>query len=192
MQGYQTDQNNYFVGEVTLQPNPRPDPLIEGDEFIKPAGVVLVAPPAAQAGKRRRWTGTAWEQVVVNPGTPAPPPQTPEEELALARETWAPWKRAFAAALKMIPYPPAPHMLAALMAELETRRVVDAYDDLVLWWDTVTIVLRTHPDMETFRVAFGVPVEIMDLIFLAAIRLEAGHSQAEVQDWVLEQLEEAP
>jgi hypothetical protein len=190
MQGYQTDADGFFAGEVTLQPNPRPDPLIPDDDYLKPRGVVLVAPPAAEAGKRRRWTGTAWEQVTVNPGTPAPPPMTPEEELALERETWAPWKRAFCAALKMFPYPPALHMLDGLMAALAARRAADPYDDLVLWFDTVTIVLRTHPDMEAFRLAFSIPEPVFDLIFLAAIRLEAGHSAEDVQAWVDEELEE--
>lgn len=188
--GYQTDDDGYLIGPIALMANPRPDPAIPGDEWIIPRGVVLTSPPSAKAGYRRRWVAGAWVQVKAPAEAPAPPPLTPEEQLELEMETWTPYIRAFVAALKMFPAPGYLHMLDQLMQVIEGKRLQDPYDDLVLWFDKVTIVIRVHPDMEYFRAAFEIPVPLFNLLFITAMALERGDDPVVLQAWVNAQLAE--
>lgn len=82
---YQTDSFGYFIEEVEARPNPRPDPEIEGDEFLIPRFCVLTAPPAVESDQIARWTGSEWTvETIAEPEPPAEP--TPEELLQIWRQ----------------------------------------------------------------------------------------------------------
>lgn len=55
------------TGEFLGQGSADPDPMNEG-EFLHPAFSTTTAPPEAEDGKARTWTGSAWEQVADHRG----------------------------------------------------------------------------------------------------------------------------
>jgi hypothetical protein len=59
MIAYAYDKNGYYVGEITMQKNPRPLPDLS-DEFLLPAKATLVTPHAVAANKENKWDGSAW------------------------------------------------------------------------------------------------------------------------------------
>lgn len=167
---YQTDAQGFYSGPVEADESP-----LEPGVFLIPAGAKTIAPPPLEAGKRARWVNGAW--ALVDATTQPPPGLTPEEELAIEREGMQPYARAFFAALKLFPADGFAHMLDAYTQVVSQ---LGPYDDLRIWDQRVTIVLRAHPDMETFRVSFGLTPEELDTIFRVAIAIEAGASEAEI------------
>jgi hypothetical protein len=184
MFGYSYDASGIYTGRITLDANPRPDPNIPDDDYLIPANCTTVAPPTFNALRRPKWNGTAWELVKAPAGAPTPPELSPEEQLALEREAMQPYARAFFAALAFFPAPGFLHMLDQYTQQVAAAREANAYDPLVIWDQRVTIVLRAHPDMEAFRLAFNLDPLLLDLIFRAAILLEAGADQEDVADFV--------
>lgn len=176
---YQTDRAGFYVGTTQAHESP-----LEPGVWHIPAGCVEEAPPTIVPGFRPRFVDGAWVQVAWSNGGPTPPPLSPEDALALEREGWRPYIRAFRAALKMFPAPGKLHMLDAVTQQVAAAKALDPYDDQVIWFETVTIVLRVHPDMEAFRVAFGLTPETLDLVFRAAVRLDNGEDAETVQAWV--------
>ena len=58
-----SSQTGEFLGQGLADP----DPMNEG-EFLHPAFSTTTAPPEAEEGKARTWTGSAWEQVADHRG----------------------------------------------------------------------------------------------------------------------------
>lgn len=172
MFAYQYDLDGYLVGPVEADPHPL-RPL----EYLLPGRCTFTVPPTVPAGKRARWVSNAWTLVTAPPSVPAPPPLTAEDLLNLQRESWQPYARAFFKALTYFPFPTFLHMLDAYS---QTVAALGPYDDLKIWDQRVTIVLRAHPDMEAFRLAFSLTPEQLDLIFIVAVMIEAGEDEANV------------
>jgi hypothetical protein len=177
---YQLDPQGYYVGPQLADANPRPDPLIEGDDYLIPAGCVTTVPPAIPSGQRARWVAGAWTLVPAAPEIPTPPPLTPEEELQLARESWQPYAKAFFDALEYFPADGFLHLLDKYTQAVEARRLADPYDPLVRWDQRVTIVLRVHPDMDYLVGEFDITPEQLDVIFIVAVMIENGATPAAI------------
>lgn len=169
---YQTDANGYLVGPVEADPHP-----LRPGEFIIPGGATETAPPTIPGGKRARLVAGVWTLVAAAPAIPTPPALSPAEVLAREREAMQPYARAFFAALALLPMPGFLHMLDAYTQHVAS---LPPYDPLRIWDQRVTIILRTHPDMEAFGAAFGLTDTALDQIFRVAIAIENGAGPAEI------------
>ncbi|WP_299671643.1 hypothetical protein [uncultured Roseobacter sp.] len=89
-----------------------------------------------------------------------------------------PYALAFEEALTLLssPVPGDLDMYDTLIKAIAAARVLNPRDKLGRWWDKVTIVLRNHPDMEDFRVAFDLSPEKQDAIFRVAIAIDEGNA----------------
>jgi hypothetical protein len=171
---YQTDAQGYYTGQAEADESP-----LEPGNYLIPAGAKTTAPPAFEAGFRAKWVSGAWTVVPAEDGAPVPDDLTEEEELELEREGMQPYARAFFAALKLFPAPGYAHMLDAYT---QVVNQLGPYDDLHIWDQRVTIVLRAHPDMEAFRLAFSLDPLVLDLIFRVAIAIEAGATPEQIAE----------
>ncbi len=91
-------------------------------------------------------------------------------------------KKAFFTALTLFPSPIPGHLhlldtLAKMMGGL---RGVNEYDLRVVWFDTVTVIMRAHPDMAEFAALFGISPAQLDAICQVGLMIDAGASQAEI------------
>lgn len=180
MIAYQYNRSTgFYVGITECDP----DPLQPGS-FILPGSAVFVPPPEAPAGKRQRWVNGQWilddAPVDVAPAAPL----TQDEILERERDTMRPYAKAFFDALELFPSPGYLHMLDRYTQTVEAVRVANKYADIVRWDQRVTIVMRSHPDIETFRESFGIPPPLLDLIFRTAVFLDNGVPKASAQVYV--------
>jgi hypothetical protein len=102
MQLHQTDPDGYFLFSFEARENPRPDPEIDGDEWLIPAGCVATAPPVPGEGQWPRLVNGSWTLVAI-PSPPTPPAEPTEEEILEAwRNTAELTNIQFAIALTML------------------------------------------------------------------------------------------
>lgn len=101
-------------------------------------------------------------------------PPDPAEVLAAERAGMVPYYTAFRFAMKQTPAPGFDHLLDKVMQTVAAARAQDPFGDIVIWSDSVTQVVRLHPDMEAFRVLFGLTPEALDDLFRLAMQIEAG------------------
>ena len=79
MQVYQTDEQGFYVGQTTADP----DQLDEGNWLI-PAGCVTEQPPALSEKQQAQWIDGAW--IVLTIPDPIEPEPVPEFELTSAMQ----------------------------------------------------------------------------------------------------------
>jgi hypothetical protein len=56
MKAYQTDSQNFYIGEVNCQESP-----LEPGVFLMPGGCIDVAPPSVSENEIAYWNGSSWE-----------------------------------------------------------------------------------------------------------------------------------
>jgi hypothetical protein len=56
MKAYQTDSQNFYIGEVNCQESP-----LEPGVFLMPGGCIDVAPPSFSENEIAYWNGSSWE-----------------------------------------------------------------------------------------------------------------------------------
>ncbi len=108
------------------------------------------------------------------PFEPGPPTLTPEQLLAAERATMNPFYTAFRFAMKATPATGFAHLLDKVTATVAAARAQDPFSDIVIWNDSVTQVVRTHPDMTAFRVLFGLSETQLDDLCRLAMQIEVG------------------
>lgn len=121
-------------------------------------------------------------------GSLTAPVKTAAELLQEEREqAMNPFTTAFRLALRSINWPGHTHMLEGVRNLIEAQRAQDPDNDLVVWWDTVTQLIRVHPNIDAFRnhVALqingqGISEGKVDAIFRVAVGIERGIPQAEL------------
>lgn len=103
------------------------------------------------------------------------PPVVPDPAAALAAEraTMMPFYTAFRFAMRQTPAAGFDHLLDRVMQTVAAARAQDPFSDIVIWSESVTQVVRLHPDMEAFRVLFGLTPEALDDLFRLAMQIEA-------------------
>lgn len=112
-------------------------------------------------------------QVTVTPED-APALMTPEQALAAERARMAPFYTAFRFAMRATPAVGYAHLLDRVTQTIIAARAEDEFADIVIWAESVTQVLRMHPDMEGFRVLFGLTATQLDDLFRLAMQIEGG------------------
>ncbi len=108
------------------------------------------------------------------PNEPSLPAPSAAEALAAERAAMQPFYTAFRFAMKATPAAGFAHLLERVTQTIAAARAQDPFSDIVIWADSVTQVLRTHPDMETFRQTFGLSETQLDDLFRLALQIEAG------------------
>ncbi len=108
------------------------------------------------------------------PNEPGLPTLTPEQLLAAERATMNPFYTAFRFAMKATPATGFAHLLDKVTATVAAARAQDPFSDIVIWNDSVTQVVRTHPDMTAFRILFGLSETQLDDLCRLAMQIEAG------------------
>jgi hypothetical protein len=159
-----------------------------------------------EAGRIVRWVETAAPDLVAAidgltrlvvaplPGDPAgyevidgalvPRVITPPDPLMLERAAMQPLVRAWRAALKLLPATGYLHLLDRVTQLVEGARAVDPYNDLVVWADGVTQIVRLHPDMDDFGALVGQSPEQIDAICRLAMAIEQGAEAQLIADLV--------
>lgn len=92
--------------------------------------------------------------------------------------------RAFTDALKLVPAVGYLHLLDKATQIIAAATGADPYNDLKSWRDTVTEVIRMHPDMGALEAAFGVSPLQIDQIFRIAMAIEQIAPAADIQQLV--------
>ncbi len=107
---------------------------------------------------------------------PVAPAVVPDaaEVLAAERAGMMPFYTAFRFAMKQTPAAGFAHLLDKVTQTVAAARAQDPFADIVIWSDSVTQVVRLHPDMEAFRVLFGLSPAALDDLFRLAMQIEAG------------------
>jgi hypothetical protein len=107
-------------------------------------------------------------------GKPFEPVPTAAELLAAERAAMNPFYTAFRFAMKQTPAATHPHLLARVTQTVAAARAQDPFSDLVIWADSVTQIVRTHPDMTAFATLFDLTPEALDDLCRLAMQIEAG------------------
>lgn len=94
--------------------------------------------------------------------------------LAAERAGMTPFYTAFRFAMRQTPSAGYAHLLDRVTQTVAAARAADPFSDIVIWSDSVTQVVRLHPDMEDFRVLFQLTPAQLDDLFRLAMQIEAG------------------
>ncbi len=96
------------------------------------------------------------------------------ELLAAERAAMNPFYTAFRFAMKQTPATGYAHLLDRVTQTVAAARTADPFSDLVIWADSVTQIVRLHPDMTDFAVLFNLTPEGLDDLCRLAMQIEAG------------------
>lgn len=99
---------------------------------------------------------------------------TAAELLAAERAVMNPFYTAFRFAMKQTPTAGHAHLLARVTQTVAAARAQDPFSELVIWADSVTQIVRTHPDMTAFAALFSLTPEALDDLCRLALQIEAG------------------
>lgn len=99
---------------------------------------------------------------------------TVAELLARERAAMNPARLAFFLAMSMTPRAGYPHLLAKVTETIEAERALNAFALNVMWFDSVQQIVRTHPNMTTFRNLFNLTDAQVDDLCRLALQIEAG------------------
>lgn len=102
------------------------------------------------------------------------PAPSAAELLAAERARMNPFYTAFRLAMKATPEAGYAHLLDRVTQTVATARALDPFSDIVIWADSVTQIVRTHPDMTAFQLLFGLTPETLDNLCRRALQIEAG------------------
>jgi hypothetical protein len=94
--------------------------------------------------------------------------------LAAERAGMVPFYTAFRLAMKQTPATGFAHLLDRVTQAVAAARVADPFSDIVIWSDSVTQIVRTHPDMTAFAALFDLTPEALDDLCRLAMQIEAG------------------
>lgn len=108
------------------------------------------------------------------PFEPGPPVLTPEQALQAERVAMNPFYTAFRFAMKATPAAGYDHLLHKVTSSVAAARAQDPFSDIVIWNDSVTQIIRLHPDMEVFRTLAGLTEIQLDNLCRLALQIEAG------------------
>jgi hypothetical protein len=103
-----------------------------------------------------------------------PPIPTAEETLAAERAQMNPNYTAFRFAMRATPAAGYAHLLDRVTQTVAVARSADPFADIVIWSESVTRVVRMHPDMTSFATAFDLTPESLDDLCRLALQIEAG------------------
>lgn len=106
--------------------------------------------------------------VLIAPATP-----TAAELLAAERAGMNPFHTAFRFAMKQTPATGYAHLLDRVTQAVAAARAADPFSDLVIWADSVTQIVRLHPDMTYFATLFDLTPEGLDDLCRLAMQIEA-------------------
>lgn len=95
-------------------------------------------------------------------------------ELALERAAMTPFAAAFWFALKERPSAGYASLLERVRLTVEAAKAIDPDSAIVIWFQKVQQIVRTHPDMTAFRGLFDLEEEDLDDLCRRALQLEAG------------------
>lgn len=110
----------------------------------------------------------------VTPYVAPTPAEVAAAALAAERAAMRPFYTAFRLAMKATPSAGYAHLLDRVTQTVSAARAQDPFADIVIWWDSVTQIVRTHPDMDVFAVMFSLTPEALDDLCRLALQKEAG------------------
>lgn len=131
--------------------------FVDGAVPADPAAVETPRPEDAL----QTWNGETWEYG--------------EKYYAAKRSTMKVYRLAFTLALKQSPAPE-PYTGNMLTVLRETITNLGPESELAIWWENVTELVRTHPNIDFFASQFGLTAEDVDNLFTLAMSIESSNS----------------